>query len=132
MPGTLVGFVPNSPRYSAGAAGLGSHMSMCDGPPRIHRMITDGRRPPFAGAGAAVASWRSRAARPRPAALAWRKPRRLSDRERRKSGQPGTMAGLRGKEADGGMVSVYYGRGGRLQGVSWPWHTTVPVRAEHS
>ena len=44
MPGTLVRMTPNSPRYSAGASGLGSHMSMWLGPPRIHRMMTDGRR----------------------------------------------------------------------------------------
>lgn len=40
MPGTLVPMVPNSPRNSAGASGLGSHMSMWLGPPRIHKMMT--------------------------------------------------------------------------------------------
>src|SRR6266849_8606613 len=44
IPGTLVDMVPNSPRYSTGASGLGSHMSIWLGPPRIHRMMTDGRR----------------------------------------------------------------------------------------
>src|SRR5947208_1332395 len=39
MPGTSVGRTPNSPRNSTGASGLGSHMSMCDGPPRIQRMM---------------------------------------------------------------------------------------------
>jgi hypothetical protein len=33
MPGTFVLIGLNSPRYSAGAAGLRSYMSMCDGPP---------------------------------------------------------------------------------------------------
>src|SRR5580700_10620504 len=41
MPGTFEGFVPNSPRNSTGASGFGSHISMCDGPPRIQRMMTE-------------------------------------------------------------------------------------------
>ena len=46
MPGTDVGdCTPNSPRYSTGAFGFGSHVSDVAGPPRIHRMMTDGWRP---------------------------------------------------------------------------------------
>ena len=41
IPGTLVGPTPNSPRYSTGAFGFGSHISIWLGPPRIHRMITE-------------------------------------------------------------------------------------------
>src|SRR5262245_24552741 len=40
-PGIDVGIVPNSPRYSTGASGFGSHVSWCAGPPRIQRMMTD-------------------------------------------------------------------------------------------
>ena len=51
MPGTLVFMTPNSPRYSTGASGLGSHMSIWLGPPRIHRMMTDGWRVGWEGVG---------------------------------------------------------------------------------
>src|SRR5262249_60609372 len=44
-PGTLVGIVPNGPRTSAGASGLGSHVSMWLGPPDSQNRITD-RGPP--------------------------------------------------------------------------------------
>src|SRR5689334_13096328 len=47
-PGTLVPIVPNGPRTSAGASGLGSHMSMWLGPPESQKTITDfGRPAPF-------------------------------------------------------------------------------------
>ena len=73
MPGTLVGLTPNSPRNSAGASGLGSHMSMWLGPPRIQRMMTEGRsrgrrRSPPAlacGAGPLTPGRYNRAYRPR-------------------------------------------------------------------
>src|SRR5262245_65757690 len=82
MPGTLVGMVPNSPRYSAGAFGLGSHMSRWLGPPRIHRIITDGLRAVLGdGPASAFASERRRSARPRPAA-----PRMPALRTRRRPG----------------------------------------------
>src|SRR6185437_7332864 len=66
IPGTLLGLTPNSPRYSTGASGLGSHMSMWLGPPRIHRMMTDfSREAP--GAAAPWAFIRSRSASDSPA-----------------------------------------------------------------
>src|SRR5262249_52753393 len=40
-PGTLVGIGLNSPRNPAGALGLRSYMSMCDGPPFRLIMMTD-------------------------------------------------------------------------------------------
>src|SRR4051812_50105373 len=92
MPLTFVGETPNSPRYSTGASGLGSHMSMCDGPPRIHRMMTDGSRPPFVfGAETGFDSARSSSARLRPAVPsrpARRKDRRALGRGRGEAGQP--------------------------------------------
>src|SRR5262245_40841528 len=93
MPGTFVRMVPNSPRYSAGASGLGSHMSMWLGPPRIHRMMTELRR--VAAAEFACASWRNSSASDRPAlpsTPALTKPRRLSRSSRRNSGQPMELA----------------------------------------
>src|SRR5262249_50810870 len=41
MPGKLVEIGLNSPRTSAGAFGLRSYMSMCDGPPASQTRITD-------------------------------------------------------------------------------------------
>src|SRR5690242_11942559 len=41
MPGTLVGMEANGPRTSAGASGLGSHMSIWLGPPDSQKRITD-------------------------------------------------------------------------------------------
>ncbi len=35
MPGTFVRIAANSPRVSEGASGLGSKVSMCEGPPSI-------------------------------------------------------------------------------------------------
>src|SRR5262245_30722718 len=40
MPGTLVAMGVNSPRTSAGASGLRSHMSMCGGPPGRYTLMT--------------------------------------------------------------------------------------------
>src|SRR5258708_6347560 len=95
MPGTLVGMVPNSPRYSAGALGLGSHISMWLGPPRIHRMMTDGFRLALLGADElARDSCRSRSARPSPAAPstpALRKLRRSGRMVRLASAHPNRM-----------------------------------------
>src|SRR5262249_20186481 len=85
-PGTVVGRTPNSPRYSAGASGFGSHVSIWLGPPRIHRMMTDD-----AGEEPARAWERGKSARANPAATrtpALRKLRRLVRRCRRKSAQP--------------------------------------------
>ena len=39
-PGRAVAIVPNGPRISRGASGLGSHVSMWLGPPVIHNRIT--------------------------------------------------------------------------------------------
>src|SRR5262249_7726090 len=72
------GLVPNSPRYSAGASGLGSHISMWLGPPRIHNRMTELTRAGALGR-AAFASARSSWGRVMPAAPsapARRKPRR--------------------------------------------------------
>ena len=41
IPGTFVGMAPKGPRTSAGASGLGSHVSCWLGPPRIQRMMTE-------------------------------------------------------------------------------------------
>src|SRR5262249_18652973 len=85
MPGTLVGEVPNSPRYSIGASGLGSHISMWLGPPRIQRMMADF----IPLAVLRFCSARNTSASDSPAAPrtpALRKPRR--SRVRRNSGQP--------------------------------------------
>src|SRR4051812_36139651 len=90
MPPTLVDIVPNSPRYSAGALGLGSHMSMWLGPPRIQRMMTE-RIFDGVGCEAAEASCRKRSPRARPdapSAPALRKLRRLALAVCNKSRQP--------------------------------------------
>src|SRR5262245_42459418 len=54
MPGTEVGIVPNSPRISAGAPGLGSNVSRWLGPPtwynRIQERAVDFRPAPRASA----------------------------------------------------------------------------------
>src|SRR5712691_3966216 len=88
IPDTQVLMCPNSPRYSAGASGLGSQVSCCGGPPRIHRMMTE-----FFRFGAALpASARSNRGSVSPAivasAPACKKPRRDTPSERWKSGQP--------------------------------------------
>ena len=41
MPGTFVRIGRNSPRYSLGASGFRSYISMCGGPPGSQRKITD-------------------------------------------------------------------------------------------
>src|SRR4051794_3268 len=81
MPGTAVDLTPNSPRYSTGALGLGSHMSMWLGPPRIQRMMTHGSRPPLVERDGADASSRSRSERASPEA-----PSRPALRKLRRSG----------------------------------------------
>src|SRR5438270_6501211 len=45
-PGTLVAIVPNGPRTSEEASGLGSHISMWLGPPESQNTITDFGAPP--------------------------------------------------------------------------------------
>src|SRR5262245_34877090 len=86
MPGTLLGCTPNSPRYSAGAFGFGSHISMWLGPPRIQRMMTDLFEP------LAALDWHlSRSARHSPAAPntpAFKKLRRSMRMRFWKSAQP--------------------------------------------
>ena len=54
--------VPYSPRISAGASGLGSNVSCCDGPPDWKMKTTDLRLRGARGCGAAWASRRSRSA----------------------------------------------------------------------
>src|SRR5204863_180578 len=97
MPFTLVLATPNSPRYSTDASGFGSHMSMWLGPPRIHRMMTEGcrvcaaRSGDQATTGVARASLRSRSASVSPAVPsmpALTKSRRDRRRLARNSGQP--------------------------------------------
>src|SRR5262249_55187172 len=94
MPGTFEGTVPNSPRYSAGASGLGSHMSICEGPPRIHKMITEVLRAVDL-ATEALASRRSKSESDRPIEPripAFTKLRRSGCwRVLRNSGQPGRL-----------------------------------------
>jgi hypothetical protein len=91
--GTRVGRTPNSPRYSAGASGLGSHRSIWLGPPRIQRLITEltvEREP-------ARASARSNSAKVNPVVPripAFRKLRRSRCKLRRKSIQPARAARL--------------------------------------
>src|SRR3954451_11884478 len=87
IPGTLVDIAPNSPRYSKGAYGLGSHVSCWLGPPRIQRMITDFSREAWA----CLASARSTSAKDKPASPStptFRKLRRSMASSRRNSGQP--------------------------------------------
>src|SRR5579871_5284101 len=91
MPGTFVSIVPNSPRYSSGASGLGSHMSIWLGPPRIHRMMTEFASFRLADSGVAFASKRSKSARPKPAKPsmpARKKPRRSGAKDAKASRQP--------------------------------------------
>src|SRR5437868_1375714 len=120
MPGTLVGIVPNSPRNSAGASGLGSHMSMWLGPPRIHSRMTllsDLAAAPLGAAfSAAVALERRRLASDNPAVpstpactTARRDRRRNSGQVRRRlSGSLMRMFALgRENQAGGSSIPVY-------------------------
>ena len=45
IPGVLVGIVPKGPRYSIGASGFGSKVSIWLGPPHNHRSSTEGESP---------------------------------------------------------------------------------------
>src|SRR5690242_11091899 len=81
MPGTLVSIAPNGPRYSAGARGLGSQVSMWPGPPLSQNRITllpaaDERTAPSARRRAKSA----RVNPPTPSAPAVRKLRREKER----------------------------------------------------
>src|SRR2546421_8711392 len=67
IPGTLVGIAPNSPRYSSGPSGFGSHVSCWLGPPLIHRIIAERCREIGFPLAAAVASALNRSARDKPA-----------------------------------------------------------------
>src|SRR5437762_11749738 len=80
MPGTLVLIAPNSPRYSIGASGFGSHVSCWLGPPRIQRMITDFCRETAFPEAFARASERRRSGNANPA-----KPRKPDLRKLRRS-----------------------------------------------
>ena len=73
MPGTVVATGLKGPRYSAGASGFMSHVSMCDAPPESQNKITDLALPPVAGEAARLAG-KPRAGKPMPA---WRNIRRL-------------------------------------------------------
>src|SRR5262249_1230935 len=90
-PGTLERMTPNSPRYSTGASGFGSHMSMCDGPPRIQRMMTDGRRLDGALARASCLSNSANDSPAEPRMPALTKLRRLVRTARCMSAQPRTL-----------------------------------------
>ena len=58
-PGRRVAIVPNGPRTSAGASGLGSHMSRWLGPPESQKTMTDFGPPPrlVPPEGAAASAW---------------------------------------------------------------------------
>ena len=91
MPGTFVEIGLNSPRYSAGAFGFMSHVSIWLGPPRIHKMITDFSRDtdcPFAAAAASRLNNCGSVKPAMPSTPALTNPRRLSTKLRRKSAQP--------------------------------------------
>src|SRR5262245_16008998 len=97
MPGTLVGIVPNSPRYSIGASGLGSQVSCWLGPPRIQRMMTEFSREADLPCVAAFASQRNRSESDSPATPrkpAFRKLRRSIANRRRNSEQPARLVVL--------------------------------------
>src|SRR5579862_7219612 len=60
MPGTLVRTGRKSPRYSAGAFGFMSYISMCGGPPGSQMKMTavsDSPRPLGEGLGVRVSAW---------------------------------------------------------------------------
>src|SRR6516162_9175832 len=61
-PGVRVAMAANSPRYSAGASGLGSQVSCWAGPPHMNRTMQALALPPVG----AVARPRSSCGRPRP------------------------------------------------------------------
>ena len=65
MPGTFVLIGMKSPRYSLGASGFKSYISMCGGPPGIHTKMTEVSLPdvPF---GALFACASSSPANPKP------------------------------------------------------------------
>ena len=91
MPGTLVEIGLNSPRYSDGALGFMSQVSIWLGPPRIHRMITDFCRDgdwPLAAAAASRLSNSGNASPAIPSTPAFTNPRRLNASVRRKSSHP--------------------------------------------
>ena len=55
-PGAEVAIGWNGPRYSTGASGFMSHMSMCDAPPHRKNRIVDLARPPVVSAAGAAAA----------------------------------------------------------------------------
>src|SRR5262245_8947561 len=95
MPGTLVGIAPNSPRYSIGASGFGSHVSCWLGPPRIQRMMTEFSREGDLPCVVALASQRNKSDSDNPAKPskpAFRKLRRSIAKRLRNSGHPMRVA----------------------------------------
>ncbi len=82
-PGTVVAIGPNSPRTSAGASSLGSHVECWGGPPIRNRTMHDRARPKDEAPGsapAAVAPGRSRSAKPNPAPRQPKPPIRTTSR----------------------------------------------------
>src|SRR5436190_2072293 len=59
MPGTLVLIGVQRPRYSAGASGFMSYISMCPGPPSSQRRMTDVSFLDKPAAAEAACTWRS-------------------------------------------------------------------------
>src|SRR5689334_16944787 len=114
MPGTFVPIVPNSPRNSAGASGLVSHMSMWLGPPRIQSSITllsDLAAAPL-GASAALALSKlpsdSPAVPSTPACTSPRRERRRNSGQVRRRLKESLMVGRR--EGSGGHQGLFIHR----------------------
>src|SRR4051812_19590819 len=105
QPGTLVLIGLNSPRYSTGALGLRSYMSMCDGPPGRLIMMTDLLVEPPLAAWRRSSSGRASPATPR--APIWRKLRRLWPSQKRwRDPWKVNMIGLRGGKVEPGGRAV--------------------------
>src|SRR4051812_26902369 len=110
MPGTLVFIVPNSPRTSAGASGLGSHMSIWLGPPRIHKSRTLLPALSFAAAvdlffSAASRFWSDKPAAPRtPACTTARRERRRNSSHARRRWKGLDMVVGVGVRREGGQL----------------------------
>jgi len=82
-PGTVVAIGPNSPRTSAGASGLGSHVECWGGPPIRNSTMHDRARPKDEAPGsapAAVAPGRSRSVKLNPAPRQPKPPIRTTSR----------------------------------------------------
>ena len=94
MPGTLVLIGMNSPRYSLGASGFMSYISMCGGPPGSQTKITEVSLPDTPGA-AFFACASSKPERPSPHAVP-----PTSRNDRRETGP--------GQNAVPSLIALYY------------------------